>query len=112
MYVSDLALTDFRSYTNVVLHLDAGVTALVGPNGQGKTNLVESLGYLATFSSHRVSADAALVRAGAQRAISQAEVVREGRSPPLELELAAGKANRARVNRSALPRARERAGRW
>ena len=114
MYVSDLALTDFRSYTEVLLSFEPGVTALVGPNGQGKTNLVESLGYLATFSSHRVSADAALVRAGAQRAIIQAKVVsstREGRSSLLELELVAGKANRARFNRSPLPRARDLAGR-
>ena len=111
MYVSDLALTDFRSYPEVLLALDPGVTAFVGPNGQGKTNLVESLGYLATFSSHRVSADAALVRAGAQRAIIQAKVVRDGRSSLLELEVVAGKANRARFNRSPLPRARDLAGR-
>ncbi len=111
MHVSDLALTDFRSYTEVLLALDPGVTALVGPNGQGKTNLVESLGYLATFSSHRVSADAALVRAGAPRAIIQAKVVRQGRSALLELELVAGKANRARFNRAPLPRAKDLAGR-
>jgi len=111
MYVSDLALTDFRSYTNVVLHLDAGVTALVGPNGQGKTNLVESLGYLSTFSSHRVAADAALVRKGASRGIIQAKVVAGGRSSLLELELVSGKANRARFNRAPLPRARDLAGR-
>src|SRR5699024_11453896 len=79
MYVSDLSLTDFRSYTNVVLHLDAGITAFVGPNGQGKTNLVESLGYLSTFSTHRVAADAALVRKGASRGIIQAKVVAAGR---------------------------------
>jgi len=111
VYVSDLALTDFRSYPEVLLAFDPGVTAFVGPNGQGKTNLVESLGYLATFSSHRVAADAALVRAGAQRAIIQAKVVRQERSSLLELELVAGKANRARFNRSPLPRARDLAGR-
>lgn len=111
MYVSDLALTDFRSYAEVLLAFDPGVTALVGPNGQGKTNLVESLGYLSTFSSHRVAADAALVRAGAQRAIIQAKVVSSGRSALLELELVAGKANRARYNRAPLPRARDLAGR-
>ena len=111
MYVSDLALTDFRSYSELLLSFDPGITALVGPNGQGKTNLVESLGYLSTFSSHRVSADAALVRAGAPRAIIQAKMVREERSALLELELVAGKANRARYNRSPLPRARDLAGR-
>lgn len=111
MYVSDLALTDFRSYAELLLSFDPGITALVGPNGQGKTNLVESLGYLSTFSSHRVSADAALVRAGAARAIIQTKVVRESRSALLELELVAGKANRARYNRAPLPRARDLAGR-
>ncbi|HIZ35996.1 MAG TPA: DNA replication/repair protein RecF [Candidatus Ruania gallistercoris] len=111
MYVSDLALTDFRSYAELLLAFEPGITALVGPNGQGKTNLVESLGYLSTFSSHRVSADAALVRAGAPRAIIQAKVADAGRSSLLELELVAGKANRARYNRAPLPRARDLAGR-
>ena len=111
MYVSDLALTDFRSYSELLLSFDPGITALVGPNGQGKTNLVESLGYLSTFSSHRVAADAALVRAGAPRAIIQAKTVQHSRSALLELELVSGKANRARYNRAPLPRARDLAGR-
>src|SRR5690625_2783684 len=68
MYVSDLALTDFRSYEHVVLSLEPGITALVGPNGQGKSNLVEAIAYLSTFSSHRVAGDTALVRAGTPRA--------------------------------------------
>lgn len=110
MYVSDLALTDFRSYREVVLSLEPGITALVGPNGQGKTNLVEALGYLATFSSHRVATDAALVRQGAHRAVIQARVVRDDRAKVLELEVVAGKANRARLNRSPLPRARDLLG--
>ena len=57
MYVSHLSLTDFRSYAQVELPLDAGVTALVGPNGQGKTNLVEAIGYVATLASHRMPSD-------------------------------------------------------
>ena len=69
MRVSHLSLRDFRSYTEVELPLDPGVTALVGPNGQGKTNLVEAIGYLATLSSHRVAQDAPLVRLGAERAV-------------------------------------------
>jgi DNA replication and repair protein RecF len=100
MYVSDLALTDFRSYREVLLSLQPGITAFVGQNGQGKTNLVEAIAYLATFSSHRVAGDAALVRHGAERAIVQAKVVRGGRPSVLELEIVAGRANRARLNRS------------
>src|SRR5690625_2783686 len=65
MHVSDLALTDFRSYESVVLSLERGITAFVGPNGQGKTNLVEAIAYLSTFSSHRVAGDTALRAGGA-----------------------------------------------
>jgi len=100
VYVSDLALTDFRSYSELLLALEPGVTAFVGQNGQGKTNLVEAIAYLSTFSSHRVAGDAALVRFGADRAIVQAKVVRSGRPSVLELEIVAGRANRARLNRS------------
>jgi len=110
VYVSDLALTDFRSYQHVVLSLEPGITAFVGQNGQGKTNLVEAIAYLATFSSHRVAGDAALVRAGAERAFVQAKVVRGDRPVLLELEIVAGRANRARLNRSPLTRTRDLLG--
>ena len=69
MYVAHLSLTDFRSYPGAELALGPGVTALVGPNGQGKTNLVEAIGYVATLDSHRVATDAPLVRLGAERAV-------------------------------------------
>lgn len=99
MFITDLALNDFRSYREVVLSFDPGITTFVGENGQGKTNLVEAIGYLATFSSHRVNADAALVRQGANAGVVRARVF-HGESPTLiELEILAGKANRARINR-------------
>ncbi|MFI5101275.1 MAG: DNA replication/repair protein RecF [Actinomycetes bacterium] len=107
MYVAHLSLTDFRSYPSVELPLGPGVTTFVGPNGQGKTNLVEAIGYVASLTSHRVSTDAALVRAGAERAIVRVSVVRDDRPTLVELELNPGRANRARVNRSPVPRARE-----
>src|SRR4051812_34945110 len=107
MYVRHLSLTDFRSYPSVELELDAGVTALVGPNGQGKTNLVEALGYLSGLGSHRVATDAPLVRAGAERAIVRAVVVRDARDTKVEVEISPGKANRARLGGSPVPRARE-----
>jgi DNA replication and repair protein RecF len=107
VHVAHLSLTDFRSYTEAELALEPGVTALVGPNGQGKTNLVEAIGYVATLGSHRVSTDAPLIRVGAARAIVRAAVVQHGRSTLVELELTAGKANRARLNRSPVPRPRE-----
>lgn len=107
MYVSALSLTDFRSWTQLDLELAPGPTALVGSNGQGKTNIAEALLYAATLSSHRVSVDAPLVRQGAERAIVRARVERDGRTTLVELELNPGRANRARVNRGAVPRARE-----
>ena len=110
MRVAHLSLRDFRSYTEVELPLDAGVTALIGPNGQGKTNLVEAVGYLSTLGSHRVAQDAPLVRLGAERAVVRGQVVRDDRSLLLEVEITPGKANRARVNRSPVPRARDMLG--
>ena len=107
MYVRHLSLTDFRSYEQVDLELDSGVTAFVGPNGQGKTNLVEALGYLATLGSHRVATDAPLVRSGAERAVVRAGVVRDGRETRIEVEITPGKANRARLGGAPVPRPRE-----
>ncbi|MFE9645341.1 DNA replication/repair protein RecF [Streptomyces sp. NPDC006365] len=107
MHVTHLALADFRSYARVDVALDPGVTAFVGPNGQGKTNLVEAVGYLATLGSHRVSSDAPLVRVGADRAIIRAQVRQGERQQLVELELNPGKANRARINRSSQVRPRD-----
>ena len=64
MFVTELALIDFRNYTEASLTLSSGVTVFVGSNGQGKTNLVEAIEYLSTMSSHRVAATAPLIRAG------------------------------------------------
>lgn len=105
MYVSDLSLNDFRSYHELVLALEPGPTALVGSNGQGKTNLVEAIGYLSTLSSHRVGADTTLVRRaepGEEQpagAVVRAKVVHGERPSVLEIEIIAGRANRARLNR-------------
>ncbi|MDQ6649819.1 MAG: DNA replication/repair protein RecF [Actinomycetota bacterium] len=107
MYVAHLSLTDFRSYPALELPLERGTTALVGPNGQGKTNVVEAIGYVSTLGSHRVAADAPLVRAGSERAVVRAAVVRDERSTLVEIELNPGRANRARLNRSPVPRPRE-----
>lgn len=74
MFVTALELTDFRSYPAVEVSLDRGVSVFTGANGQGKTNLVEAVEYLSTASSHRVSADAPLVRAGADQAIVRGRV--------------------------------------
>ena len=107
MHVAHLSLTDFRSYSSLELALEPGVTALIGPNGQGKTNLVEAVGYAATLGSHRVSSDAPLVRLGGERALVRVQVVRDERPTLVEIEVNPGRANRARINRGPVPRARE-----
>ncbi|GAB2868082.1 DNA replication/repair protein RecF [Actinocorallia aurea] len=107
MHVAHLTLADFRSYAVAEVPLDAGVSAFVGPNGQGKTNLVEAIGYIATHGSHRVAVDAPLVRQGAPRAIVRARVHRDVREALIEMEINPGRANRARLNRAPVPRPRE-----
>jgi DNA replication and repair protein RecF len=110
VYLEHLSLTDFRSYAQVDLALEPGVTVLVGSNGIGKTNLMEAIGYLATLSSHRVSSDAPLLRFGTERALVRARLVRGGQTTVLELEINASRANRGRINRSNPVRARDLLG--
>jgi DNA replication and repair protein RecF len=98
VHLRRLAVTDFRSWESAELDLEPGVTVLVGPNGVGKTNLVEAAGYLATLGSHRVATDAPLIRRGAERAVVRGTVAHLGRELQVEVEIAAGRANRARRN--------------
>jgi DNA replication and repair protein RecF len=107
VYVRRLELVDFRSYARAELDLLPGASVLVGPNGVGKTNLVEALGYVATLGSHRVATDQPLVRAGAERAVIRTAIVHDERELMVELELVPGKANRARLGRAPVSRARD-----
>ncbi len=107
MFVRHLGLRDFRSWSEVDLELTAGRTVFIGPNGFGKTNLVEALWYCATLGSHRVANDAPLVRAGTDRAIVSTIVVNDGRELAVDLEIVAGRANKARLNRAPTRSARE-----
>lgn len=116
MFVSDLALDWFRSYRQVILHFPAGTNVFVGANGQGKTNLLEALNYLAVLASHRIGTDAGLIfreigDTVRSPATSRAGVIRARVHPGtdltdpdasgelLEIELLAGRANRAMINR-------------
>ena len=110
MYVRHLGLRDFRSWAQVDLELEPGRTVFVAPNGYGKTNLVEALWYSSTLGSHRVGTDAPLIRAGAARAVVSTIVVNEGRECAVDLEIAAGRANKARLNRSPVRSTREVVG--
>jgi DNA replication and repair protein RecF len=107
MYVRHLVLADFRNWRNADVAFEPGPAVLVGANGQGKTNLVEALGYVSTLGSHRVASDAPLIRAGAERAVVQAAVVADARELRVELEIVAGRANRAKLNGASVPRSRD-----
>jgi DNA replication and repair protein RecF len=107
LFVRHLGLRDFRSWETVDLDLEPGRTVFIGPNGHGKTNLVEALWYSSTLGSHRVATDAPLIRTGAQTALVSTIVVNEGRELAVDLEIAAGRANKARLNRSPVRSPRE-----
>ncbi|KFF58424.1 recombinase RecF [Cryobacterium sp. MLB-32] len=102
MRVTHLSLTDFRNYAAAEVPLLAGANLIVGRNGQGKTNLVEALGYLSTLGSHRVSDDKAMIRAGQPAAIIRARLEYNGRDILTEVQLNRTGLNRAQVNRSAI----------
>ena len=98
MRINKLALTNFRSYPSLELELQPGVTTFIGDNGSGKTNIAESLIYLAFLSSHRVANNVPLISLGAQQAIIRTEIERDDRTLNIDLEINASKANRARIN--------------
>ncbi len=113
MFVTHLSLADFRSYAGAEVALEPGVTTFTGANGQGKTNLVEAVDYLATLGSHRVSSEQPLVRHGAERAIVRARVqagADDTRQLLLEIEILPGRQNKASLNRVPLRRPRELLG--
>jgi DNA replication and repair protein RecF len=110
MSVDQLWLNDYRSYSQLELCFPPGVTAILGPNGQGKTNILEAIGWLATMSSFRGAPTDALVRDGASSAIVRARIDADGREALIEAELAPGGRNRVQVNRNRLRRARDLLG--
>lgn len=110
MRIAHVSLIDFRSHATVELALSPGANSFVGRNGAGKTNILEAIGYLSSLSSHRVATDAPLVREGASQAIVRGLIEREGREVLLEVEINPGRANRARINRSPVPKPREMVG--
>jgi DNA replication and repair protein RecF len=110
VFVRRLELVDFRSYPQAQVEFEPGPSVLVGPNGHGKTNLVEAMGYIATLGSHRVATDQPLVRFGAERAIIRCTIVHDERELLVELEIMPGKANRARIGRAPAAKARDVVG--
>ena len=110
MRLERLEVVEFRNHDAAAVEFPPGVSVLVGPNGVGKTNLLEAAGYLATLGSHRVGQDAALIRAGAASAVVRAAVQRAGRRLLVDVELRPGSGVRGRVNGAPVPRARDLLG--
>lgn len=110
MYLRSLSLRDFRSWPELSVDLEPGITVFVGRNGYGKTNIVESIGYLSSLSSHRVSSDAPLVRSGADSARVSATVVNDERALAAHLLINPHRANQAQLNRTRLKSPRELTG--
>lgn len=110
MQLRRLWLTDFRNYPTADLTFEDGLTAIVGDNGEGKSNLLEAISYLATLSSFRGAPLDALIARGAERAVVRAQAERDGRELLLEAEIVAQGRNRTQLNRQPLRRARDLLG--
>lgn len=110
MRIDRLQVIDFRNYVESEIEFSAGPNLLVGSNGQGKTNLIEAIGYMGTLASHRVSSDVPLIRRNAERAVVRAMCSNDGRALTIELEITNGRANRARLNRAPVKRNRDLIG--
>jgi DNA replication and repair protein RecF len=108
--VDRLWLTDFRNYESAELTLSPGLTVVHGRNGQGKTNLLEAIAYLATLDSFRGAPVDALIRTGAEQAVVRAEATRGDRALLVEAEITRAGRNRVQVNRQPLRRARDLLG--
>ena len=100
MLITNLNLTNYRSYTTLDLSLDPGVSIFVGKNGEGKTNIAEAILYLTFLSSHRASGNTPLIKLGNQSAYIRAKVKYPEREILVELEINSDKANRAKVNQN------------
>ena len=107
MRINRLSLTNFRSYSQLDLDFQPGVTTFIGDNGSGKTNIVEAIIYLSFLTSHRVSQTQPLIALGAEQAVIRAEIIKEDRSLQVDLEINNKKANRARLNQNPVRSQRE-----
>jgi DNA replication and repair protein RecF len=107
MFIKHLELNNFRNYLRADVALSTGVNLLVGPNGQGKTNIVEAIRYLSTLSSHRVAGYIPMIKQDAAQAVVRALASHEDRDVLLELELNRDNPNKARINKSPAQKVRD-----
>ena len=107
MFVKHLSLASFRNYEAAELALEPGISLIMGPNGQGKTNLVEAIRYLSTLSSHRVAGYLPMIKSGANQAIMRCLVSHGDRDVLVEMELNRDNKNTARLGRAPASRVRD-----
>jgi DNA replication and repair protein RecF len=107
VWVESVHLTDVRSYVDAQVDLGPGITTFVGRNGQGKTNIVEAIGFLATLGSHRVASDQPMIRRGARHAVIRARVVDQDRRTSVDLAISHDQPKKARINQSPVTRVRD-----
>lgn len=107
MFVKHLTVGHFRNHEHSEVALEPGINLFVGPNGQGKTNLVEAIYYLATLSSHRVAGYLPMIRKGDPMAVIRALASHQGRDVLLEAELNRDSKNRVRINKNESSRSRD-----
>jgi DNA replication and repair protein RecF len=100
MFAKRVKLTNFRNYETADIEFSSGVNLIYGPNGQGKTNLVEALNFFAGLDSHRVAGHSPLIKQGKSTAIISLELSHEARDLLLEYEINTESSNRARLNKS------------
>lgn len=105
--VKKLWLNDFRSYDSSQVELAPGVTVVVGKNGNGKTNLLEAIGYAGTSASFRGASPDVIIRAGCGCAVVRADVDQAGRDVLIEVEIATAGRGRIQVNKQKLARSRD-----
>ena len=100
MFAKRVKLTNFRNYESADIEFTSGVNLIYGPNGQGKTNLVEALNFFAGLDSHRVAGHTPLIKQGESTAIISLDLSHENRDLLLEYEINTDSSNRARLNKS------------
>ena len=87
MRLDRLRLYDFRNYEHLDAEFVPGVNLLVGDNAQGKTNLLEAIGYLSTGRSFRTAKPQELIRFGADFTDLNAQIYSQGREQTLRAVL-------------------------
>lgn len=98
MQVRSLSLHNFRNYFSESVTFQPGITCILGNNGQGKTNLVESIYVMSSMASHRVSAFAPLINKTSEQSVIRIELNADSRNIALTFEINRSRANRMQVN--------------